>query len=750
MKHEYGGFLRSILYKPDAAAAANLGSVTLGADDIARWSTVDEPALKEWQHIPVQRSRSEFGVALEGRFADVRRIDALDGDDPRYWVALSSLRWEDARLPVDLRNYPILEITYRCLTEHALLQIAYSFPGGSHRQWLPWSGDWHTVVSKVSYEGFPSRLDSLVIRLFSATRTTEIIEVQSIRFREPTKAEAEALRKHHRWTDSLPKPAHDDSLDHRIPLGVCMDGASSKRLAQMLGISLGDYWGLVMEDLVRHNHNAIAISHIEALSSQEWGDLLDLGEAYDIKFVVMHEFPLHAPPEEKQALLNTWVLPFADSPAIFTWSLFDRRNEAELEDVMRAKQELQRLLPNQPFSMVSREAGAFPYYAPYFAASGIFHNLAHRPWDVGKIVGAHHHLVGGQQFWMVAPAFVHATDTPEWSTCPEMRLMINLAFANGARGWFAFTYHNEPYWVRGHCQRSLAGPFLAFSDLWSELGERMRHFDLLMPLLLAAKPEGSLKKWYVTTITSQTDTVFPEDVGPVGVFRMRNDDFQLIFVLNNDPAKMAGFNIHIPSNAIAGQEVYDFSDYIATNTWIPMERKRHLEMFPGQMKVLMIAPPEVCEHWRRAIGLRMVEHNQRRLDINLRLARSHDLPVADIETMAEEVAHTGEPDAVARIQRAQNELINRLYDSPAISDSRSRIIEATAALCGCDGTLCRMMGRGKLDQAFMFRERVLPLAREITQLRIALREGKGMDIGKQAAAMAQRTTKLLAEIRGSI
>lgn len=749
MKYEYSGFLRSILYKPDPAAAANAASVTLTADDIARWSTVDEPALKEWQHIPVQRSRSEHGVALEGRFADVRRIDVLDTDDPRYWVALSSLRWEDSRLPVDVRRYPILETTYRCLTEHALPQLGYCFSGGNHRHWLPCNRDWLTVARKVSHEGFPARLDALVIRLFSSTRTTEIIEVQSIRFREPTPAEAEALRKHQHWTESLPRPEPVKTLGEMIPLGVCMDGASSKRLAHMLGITLGDYWALVLEDLVRHNHNAIAISHIEALTSQEWGDLLQLGEAYDVKFVVMHEFPLHAPAAEKQALLNTWVLPFADSPAILTWSLFDRRSESELEDVMRAKQELKRLLPGKPFSMVSREAAAFPYYAPYFAASGIFHNLAHRPWDVGKIVNAHHDLIGGQQFWMVAPAFVHATDTPEWSTCPEMRLMINLAFANGARGWFAFTYHNEPYWLRGHCQRSLTGPFLAFSDLWSELGERMRHFDLLMPLLLAAQPEGSLKKWYVTTITSQTDTVFPEDIGPVGVFRMRNDNFQLVFVLNNDPAKMAGFNIHIPSNALSGQEIYDFSDYIATNNWVPMERKRHLEMFPGQMKVLMIAPPEVCEDWRRTIGLRMIEHHQRRLDINLRLARSHDLPVADIEAMADQVAHSGEPDAVERIQEVRNELINRLYDSPAINESRSRIIEATAALCGCDGTLCRMMGRGKVDQAHAFSERVLPLAREITQLRIALREGKGMDISKQAAALAQRAIKLLNEIRST-
>ena len=441
-----------------------------------------------------------------------------------------------------------------------------------------------------------------------------------------------------------------------------------------------------MEDLERHKHNAIAITHIDAITKQEWADLLLQAESYDLQFVVMHEWPLHASADEQKAFLDTWVLPFAQSPAVLTWSLFDPRSEGELEDVMRAKSALEKIVPDQPLSLVTRQANAFPYYAPYFAASGIFHNLAHRPWDVGKIVCAHHHLVGGQQFWMVAPAFVHATDTPEWGTCPEMRLMMNLAFANGARGWFAFTYHNNPYWGQGHCQRSLTGPFLAFSDLWSELGERIKFFDLLTPILLSASPEGSLKKWYVTSITSETDTVFPEDIGPVGVFRMRGEDFQVIFLVNNDTSKMAGFNIHIPSNAIEGQEVFDFSDYIATSHWQPMDRKRHLEMFPGQMKVLMIAPLPVCEAWRSLIGQRIVEHNRRRLEINLRLARSHDLPVADIESMVEDVGQHGDPEEIIRIQKARNELVNRLYDSAAISDSRSKIIEATAALCGCDGT----------------------------------------------------------------
>jgi hypothetical protein len=749
MKYEYTGYLSTLLSRPDPSTHDDLPSVMLGPDDLARWSTVDEPAYKEWQHIPVQRTRTERGVALEGRFADVRRMELLDGDDPRYWVALSTLRWDDSRLPIDTSRYPIVEITYRCLTDRALPEIAYFFSGGHHRARLPCSREWCTQVRNVRHNAFPPRLDALIVRLYSATRTTESIEIAAIRFRAPSAAESAAMATSRVWLDALPKPRPYPCLRETVPLGVCMDGATGKRLAHMLGISQREYWDLVMEDLVRHNHNAIAISHIEAFTSQEWRDLLEQAESYHLKFVVMHEFPIEAPAEEQKAMLDTWVTPHVESPTILAWSFFDRRSEGEVEQVMAAKLRLEALVPNHPLALVAREPRAFPYYAPYFAASGMFHHLAHRPWDVGKIVSAHHHLVGGEQFWMVAPAFVHATDSPEWSTSPEMRLMINLAFANGARGWFAFTYHNDPFWVRGHCQRSLTGPFLAFSDLWSEVGERMKFYEILMPLLLAAKPEGALRPWYISNITSVTTTVFPEEIGPVGVFSLRGDDFELFFIINNDPSAMAGFNIQIPADVLDGLDAYDLADYVRTNVWESIERTRHLEMFPGQVRVLFFAESRACEHWRAVLGQRMVEHDRRRLEINLRLARSNHLPVDEIETIVAAAHQNGDAEEAERVHRARNELTNLLYDAPAISASRSKIIEATAALCGCDGTLCRMIGRGKADQAHAYAERVLPLAREITQLRLALRQGKAGELNDEAASVAQRTIKLLAEIRAA-
>ena len=51
-----------------------------------------------------------------------------------------------------------------------------------------------------------------------------------------------------------------------MPLGVYMDADTAKRLAATLKISIDEYWNFVMEDLVTHNHNAIALSHVDQMS----------------------------------------------------------------------------------------------------------------------------------------------------------------------------------------------------------------------------------------------------------------------------------------------------------------------------------------------------------------------------------------------------------------------------------------------------------------------------------------------------
>jgi hypothetical protein len=91
--------------------------------------------------------------------------------------------------------------------------------------------------------------------------------------------------------------------------------------------------------------------------------------------------------------------------------------------------------------------------------------------------------------------------------------------------------------------------------------------------------------------------------------------------------------------------------------------------------------------------------------------------------------------------------LNLVYDSPAIYEARTKIIQASAAVCACDGSLCRLLARGKSDVARQWGFKVVPLAREFTNLRLELRRGRGAEILGQCQAVAARACEILAEIR---
>jgi hypothetical protein len=99
------------------------------------------------------------------------------------------------------------------------------------------------------------------------------------------------------------------------------------------------------------------------------------------------------------------------------------------------------------------------------------------------------------------------------------------------------------------------------------------------------------------------------------------------------------------------------------------------------------------------------------------------------------------------MRQARDELLGLIYDSPSIFAPRSKLIEACAAVCACDGSLCRLLGRGKVDIARQWGFKVIPLAREFTNLRLELRRGKGDAIMGQCENLALRAHSLLAEIR---
>lgn len=744
MIYEYSGFLKTVLHAPDPEATQSLASVVFTADDIARWSFQDLASDPEWQHVPVTSRRTEHGLRLEGRFSDVRQIDNLAADDPSFWVAAGTLNWRDDRLPIDLDRYPIAELTYRCTSSNARPAWVFTYAGGVSFDGLTPTQEWRTIARRIQHYGFPRTADGIILRLYSISRTIESFEVESIRFREMTPEEADACREFELGHEQAHPVKHYPILDEFMPFGCYMDAGSSKRLAAMLGISLQEYWALVLEDMARHHHNAVALEKIDRFNPEEWRDLLEQIQKYDIKIAAMYDLPLSSPPAYVGEFVDTHIRPYANNPGILSWSLYNEPPEHGFNNLMQAKPLIEQADPNHPMAVLMRDPNSFPLFSRFFSASGIAQYGSHSPWQVGDMVRTHLPLSRGQQFWFIAPAFIYATDTPEWHTCPEMRLMMNLAFASGAKGWFTYSYHNDPIWVRGSCQRSLTGPFLTFSDLWSELSARVESFNALAPLFLNSHPEWCFEDWFISESVAHANAGLPERVSPASMFRLRGKNEELYGLLSNDIREMTTLHTNILPPAAKGLCVYDLSDYIHTRVWKPMTAKRHLEMFPGQVHLLLVAEPDVCEHWHEVIAQRLITSDRRQIRYDLDLAQAYGLFPDGAESL---IRAESDDDPARPTRAARDALLDAIYQAPQLCEPRSKLIEASASICACDGSLCRLLGRGKADQARQLGFKVIPLARELTHLRLELRRGRGSDIVEHCGNLTARALDVLTEIR---
>ena len=747
MTYEYSGYLSTILYKPDPASSESVDAISFTPQDLANWKTLDFNHAPEWRQVPVKRKNTDDCVSIEGDFRGVLAIDSLSADDPRFWAPLSTIDLQDDRFPIDTTQYPIVEVTYRCTSPNAHPTWMWTYEGGSHFGALPKSTEWHTVARNMQHFGFPNRIDDFVLRLYSPTRSIESFEIALVRFRAMSKEESEAASKSYANLEERRHVTRHPLLDEFMPLGVYMDAESAKRLAKMLGISTEDYWTLALEDLTTRHHNAIALSNFGRMTHEERTVLLEKCTEQDIKILVRHDFPLGGPEQEQQDLLEKEIKPYVDSPAIFGHSFSGEPIENDFRDVLHAKDLMEAADPNHPTALIARYPNAYPLFAPFFPASGVGHFASRRPWDVGAMVRAHVPLSEGQQFWVAAPTFMYPTRTPEWSTCPEMRLMVNLAFASGARGWFSYSYHNDPAWLRGRLQRTLTGPFLTFSDLWLELMQRMKSASALAPLFLQARREDAMDDWFVNGVTTDVTAEPDPGIPPISHFHLRGPDYSLYITVSNSVRDMASVEINVPADAVANEEIYDLSEYVSTRIWEPMARQRHVEMFPGQAHIMLVAGPSQCEHWREIITHRLIQDDLRKLKFNLALATTYGLNTRNVEQLIAQASKGSTPDDIATMHSAKDQLIDLIYGSSAISAARSKILEASAAVCGCDGALCRLMGFGKKDLAMAMGESVIRLAREFTAMRLELRQGNGAKILNHSEELAQRSLKLLEEIR---
>jgi hypothetical protein len=750
MDHEYIGYLSTILHAPDPEAHGQVAAINMGPDDLAQWAAKDLDNFGEWKNLPALRKRDDDGVTLTGHFENECRIESMAGDDPRFWVPLGSLDLPDSPFPIDTGQYSIVEITYRCTSDHAHPALAWTYPGGFVHTFLPRTRRWRTVVMAMQHWGQPTQVDALIVRLYSSARSKESMEIQSIRFRAMTLGEEEASQKEGARLRKAEPPQHYPLLDDFLPIGTYMSAETAQRMAERLGVGFSDYWELALQDLVLHRHNCVVLEDFQRLTQSEWSKVVDLATQFGIRLIPTRDMSPADEPGEFEAFVETWVKPVAESPALLAWNLSADPKEEFFPHVMASKAKLAEADPHHPLIALTSNTQGYPLFGPFLAASGASHFQSNSPWHVGDLVRNHLPMAAGQQFWMVAPAFTWASGTPEWTSCAEMRVMLNTAFANGARGWFTYAYHNDPVWLGGSCMRTLTGPFLTFSDLWSELQKGVERLAPLLPLFHHARPADLPDEWFTWSARTGDHYEFPEGIPPASMYRMEGADYDLCFVVSNDVRGISTVDLEISAATLSGREVYDISDFVETNEWKPMKRERHMQMMPGQARIFLIAESKVCSFWRDAIAWRIIQDHRRHAAYYIEVAQAYGHDTSPLETV---LAARDEGDLPARLnamEASEAALHNAIYDDRAITHAHAKLLEVMAAMCACDGALCRLVKRGNLDLASELGEDIIPLARECTNLRLQWLHGGGGKIDKGCQDLARRIVALLEKIRASV
>lgn len=748
--YEYSGYLRSLLKHPPLEEIERANAIEIPARDIAQWPADDDGRDPEWRHIPAECVETEEGAALlRGNFERVRQIDATGPNDPSFWVPLTCME-SDSRcvFPLELSRYSVVEITYRCLTPHCRPAWQFYYPGGLHFDWLRPSTQWVTKARLIQHRGFPEQITGMTLRLYSVSRSVQEWEIQSIRFRALTHTEIEALVQHEHEL-SLPEaqPKHYPILDSFVPLGVCVDANAGRAMASQMDMAFRDYWRIAMEDIARSHHNCLMVENVAELSETETAELLGLATSFGLRVVPLLNWSPQMVLARGQELVDKYVRPHAESDALLAWCLQGEPPEHAFEAYMKAKPLFEATDELHPLIYLTRDPNSMALYAPHFPVTGLSYFKSGDPWSLGDSVRTHLPLVKGQQLWVTAPAYIYATGTPRWNTCPEARLMINHAFGSGARGWFAFSYHNVPIWLSGPFKRSLSGPFLTFSDLWIELSHRVERFVGLSSLLLRTRPGDFWVPNVRISVQPHSNSRLPKGLQHVTWSWLHGEDFGILYVINNDIDQVTGVNIEIPSELPFGQECYDITDFVRSREWRTTERFRHLEMFPGQAQMFLFAPPHVALRERDHMIAYLLEDDRRQLGLDLGLARRYGQDITEAQELIRRFGLGHPIDDLQAAKKARDGITNTMYRHAPFAQARSAILESSAALCGCDGALTVLYDRGRIDEAHERGVEVMNLSRRLMHLRLRMRRGQGGEIIQETRQLAEEMVRMLGELR---
>ncbi len=750
MTYEYSGYLKTLLDHPDSAAAEAADAVVFTAEDLERWATTDTTAEKEWQHTPARIKRTGDILSFTGRFEMVRRIDNLDKEDPSFWVPLSSGDRGDARFPVDLSRFPIAEITYRCSTPWCRPAWMFNYEGGTHFDGLLPVREWRTIARRIPHFGFPQTVNSVTVRLYSVSRSTETLEIKSIRFRAMTPQEEAVCTQEYQVLTQSKEPRHFPLLDEFMPFGVYITADSARQMAETMDISFLDYWRIALEDVARHRHNCVVVEETSTITRGEWDAIYETAEHFGIRCFVLHDWPIdsiHENPAAIQELIEERIAPYKDSKAVLAWALSDEPPDHSFPALREAQKMLEKADTNHPMAVMMRDPNSFPLLSRFFPATGLAFYKSRVPWEIGQLVERHLPVSHGQQLWVTAPTFVYATDTPEWSSCPELRLMLNTALGAGARGWFSFAYNNTPIWMGGHCQRSLTGPFLTFSDLWDELSQRVERLSALAPLFLRARPCGRPGLGVQIEAQFHPRSHAPAEIGPIQEHWLHGPDFDLLYLISNDTSEVASVNVQMPAMLGRGLEACDLTDFVRRRVWSAMHGKLHIEMVPGQSTIILFAEAKVCTFWRDRITENIVRSDHRQISLDMELTRRFQLGSGALESLLEQAMQGSPHEQLAQTVLIREALANTFYNTAEVCETQSKLIQISAALCGCDGALCRLLGKGKADMAHEMGLKMLPFARELARLRLEFRQGVAQPIYEDCEKLAAKCISLLHSIR---
>ncbi|MCA1903061.1 MAG: hypothetical protein LDL53_12740 [Candidatus Hydrogenedens sp.] len=755
----YRGLLKGIKEIPSQKERDERKHITFYADDLAKWSSEDDPAEREWQGIHcekrVENIDGEKILNFTGDFTHTSRLNLMkDMQTPSFWVPLTTRSRNVPHFPISHKEYPIIEITYRVQYGKSIPAWTWHYITGQFFEFLNIEPKWTTVARAWAYKDFPSKMEHLAIRLYSFTTTKETLYIHSIRFRSATDEENKILKNIDVSKYVSEKPISYPILDNIFPVGTYINANTARNMSHLLRTDLATYLDLLFEDISLHHHNVVIIENFYEFLPGDQDVLFDISKKYGIKVII--------PLEEETTQLDTpkasvlfkekeqTIKRNATRENLFGWIIKENPTDSELEGYVQIKKKIEQIDTNHPVIYLTREANAFPLYASLSSVSGLSHWKSRNPWELGQVLRTHVQFIKNGHLWAIGPTFIFGSGAPEWNSAPEIRLMINLAISSGAHGWITYSYHNMPLWVGSECQRSLTGPFLTFSDVWQELGSRLGRFFVLAPLVMLAKPSKPPDFVPSIQVRKHQRSRCPDSINVITTSWLKGNNYWLLYIVNQDSSEVTGVNVTLPKSLPDNYRVYDATQFVRTYQWEELPSSFHREMFPGQGQILLIATPEECQYWGDVILKRIFEHIERQINIDLNLLRPFQPTIDKLEEKINNLKEKQSIQNLLKLIEIRNQITDTIYATEDISLVRGKLFEAGSILCACDGVMCRLLIEGKKSIVEKYRDEVIKYAGDLIQYRLSIREGKGKQYLTSINNLSERLFTILSELRQNI